>query len=169
MGEAAGAPGRTGHSSRRYASLTKISAAKTAAREDVVEPRDQWATARRVVEGYAGHEHTIEEALQDRRYIKPPLRKDENELFCQHEPRDIAGDGLAIIGRREITATLGAGKARIEFVSIKINHVDLDTSMLERRADACGGGLGESVVERMGDDQKHTQGRTLPILPCLSA
>jgi hypothetical protein len=35
----------------------------------------------------------------------------------------------------------------------------LDTSTLEHRADACGGGLGESVVERMGDDQKRTQGR----------
>ncbi|MGA7384063.1 MAG: hypothetical protein WBW81_05030 [Methylocella sp.] len=60
--------------------------------------RDQWATARRVVEGNAGHEHTIEVALQDCRYIKPPLRKDENELLCQHEPRDIAGDGPAIKG-----------------------------------------------------------------------
>ena len=77
--------------------------------------------------------------------------------------------GPAIIRCREIAATLGAGKARIEVVSIKINHVDIDAAALERRADACGGGLGESVVERVGDDQKHTQGRTLPILPCLSA
>jgi hypothetical protein len=36
--------------------------------------------------------HRLEEALQDRRYVKPPLRKDENELLGQHEPRDIAGD-----------------------------------------------------------------------------
>jgi hypothetical protein len=42
-----------------------------------------------VVEGNAGHEHTIEEALQDRRRIKPPLRKDKNELLGQPEPRDI--------------------------------------------------------------------------------
>ena len=32
-------------------------------RVDVIEPRDQWATAGSVVEGNAGHEHTIEEAL----------------------------------------------------------------------------------------------------------
>src|SRR4030088_3610880 len=96
-------------------------------RVDVSELRDQWATARRVVEGNAGHEHTIEVALQDRRYIKPPLRKDENELLCQHEPRDIAGDGPAIIGCREIAATLGAGEARVEGGSGKINHVDPET------------------------------------------
>src|ERR1700730_6557263 len=112
---------------------------------------------------------TIEEALQDRRHVKPPLRKDENELLGQPEPGDIAGDGPAIIGRREIAATLGAGKARIEVVSVKINHVDLDTATLERRADVCGGGLGESVIERVGDDQKRTQGRPLRILPFLSA
>src|SRR3984893_3956594 len=108
----------------------------TPKRVDVSEPRDQWATARRVVEGNAGHEHTIEEALQDSRYVKPPLRKDENELLGQHEPRGIAGDGPAIIRCREIAATLGAGKTRIEVVSIKINHVDLDAATLERRADA---------------------------------
>jgi hypothetical protein len=44
----------------------------------------------------------------------------------------------------------------------------LDTSTLEHRADAFSSGLGESVIERVGDDQKRTQGRTLPILPCLS-
>src|SRR6202011_2875881 len=88
-------------------------------------------------------------------HVKPPLRKDENELLGQPEPGDITGDGLAIIGRREIAATLGAGEARVEVISIEINHVDLDAATLERRADACGGGLGESVVERMGDDQKH--------------
>ena len=68
----------------------------------VSEPRNQRPTAGSVVEGNAGHEHTIEEALQDRRRIKPPLRKDKNELLGQPEPRDIAGDGLAIIGCREI-------------------------------------------------------------------
>jgi hypothetical protein len=80
------------------------------------------------------------------------LRKDENELLGQPEPDDIASDGLAIIGRREIAATLGAGEARIEVVSVEINHVDLDAATLQSRPDACGGGLGESVVERMGDD-----------------
>jgi hypothetical protein len=98
-------------------------------RVDVSEPRDQWATAGRVVEGNAGHEHTIEEALQDRRHVKPPLRKDENELLGQPEPGDITGDGLAIIGRREIAATLGAGEARVKVVSIEIN---MSTSMPRR-------------------------------------
>ena len=125
------------------------------------EPRDQWATAGSVVEGNTGHEHTIEEALQDRRYVKPPLRKDENELLGQPEPGDVTGDGPAIIGRREI--------ARIEVISVKINRGNLDTTTLEHRADAFSGGLGESVIERVGDNQKRTQGRILPILPCLSA
>jgi hypothetical protein len=40
------------------------------------------------------------------------------------------GDGLAIIGRREIAATLDAGKARVEVISVKINHVDLDAATL---------------------------------------
>lgn len=103
------------------------------------------------------------------RHVKPPLRKDENELLGQPEPGDITGDGLAILGRREIAATLGAGEARVKVVSIEINHVDLDAATLEHRADAFSSGLGKSVIERMGDDQKRTQGRTLPILPCLSA
>jgi hypothetical protein len=43
------------------------------------------------------------------------------------------------------------------------------TSTLEHRADAFSSGLDESVIERVGDDQKRTQGTTLPILPYLSA
>jgi hypothetical protein len=37
------------------------------------------------------------------------------------------------------------------------------------RAVGFSSGLGERVVERMGDDQKRTQGRTLPFHPCPSA
>ena len=53
------------------------------------------------------------------------MPKDENELLGQPEPGDVTGDGLAIIGRREIAATLGAGETRVKVVSIEINHVDL--------------------------------------------
>jgi hypothetical protein len=47
---------------------------------------------------------------------------------------------LGDIRCRQIAATLGAGEARVEVVSVEINHIDLDTATLERRADAFSGG-----------------------------
>jgi hypothetical protein len=72
---------------------------------------------------------------------------------------------LGDIRCREIAATLGAGEARVEVVSVEINHVDLDTATLERRADAFSGGLGASGIERVGDDQKRKARRNSSVSP----
>jgi len=128
---------------------------------DVVEARDDAASGRVVVEGDARCEDPVEEPLEDRREIEPPLRKDKDHAIGCLQPLYPVGGCRSIIGVGEIAAALRHAQARIEILAIEIEQVDGMAARLQSSTRFTRHVRGKTVFERVS---KHEQNMHLLFL-----